>query len=426
MLCTTLLRSEGNNVAATTSNGTAEVEMTMAKRQRRISEEKKRNRLRGIARIPACTILLLVAVGATAQSNTGAASTSKQTPFPDATPTLHVSTNLKQVPVLVLTQDYERMKPIDPSGFRVSLDSGPRFRPTYVRREGEDPISLAILIDTTNPANELLPALTRAIAALPPDFLHPQDHVSVYAIACTLIRTAFDTPANSSVLTDAVQRAMAPWQIRQEQNQELKKRKKALPPSCKPTIRLWDSMAQVLDDLDQQSGRRVLLTVTDGNDTGSKTLWTKIMTQAQINSVTVFGLMPTQTVTFGKPHEVSEIFHVNSPFFTSPEDKFEQICVQSGGIRLHTSEHIAMFELKEFTQMLRERYILEFPRSPKEKAGAHTLAVSYTKKSDLYIAASGISVPTASEDESKGANTIQADPLKTPEEGDRKVLRPNQ
>ncbi|MBB5327120.1 hypothetical protein [Tunturiibacter gelidoferens] len=206
----------------------------MAKRQRRISNEKKRNRLLRIPRTPACTILLLLAaVVATAQSSPKAASTAaQQTPSADATPTLHVYTNLKQVPVLVLSKDYERMKPIDPSGFRVSLDSGPRFRPTYVRREGEDPISLAILIDTTSPANELLPALTRAIAALPPDFLHPQDHVSVYAIACTLIRTAFDTPANSSVLTDAVQRAMAPWQIRQEQNQELKKRKKALPPSC--------------------------------------------------------------------------------------------------------------------------------------------------------------------------------------------------
>jgi hypothetical protein len=66
------------------------------------------------------------------------------------------------------------MKPMDPSGFRLSLDSGPRFRPTYVRREGDDPISLAILIDASKPDNELLPSLIKAIAALPPDFLHPR------------------------------------------------------------------------------------------------------------------------------------------------------------------------------------------------------------------------------------------------------------
>ncbi len=400
--------------------------MTMVKRQRRISEEKKRNRLRGIAQIPAVTILLLIAVASTAQSNTGAASTANQTSSPDATPTLHVYTNLKQVPVLVLSKDYERMKPIDPSGFRISLDSGPRFRPTYVRREGEDPLSLAILIDASKPDNELLPSLMSAIAALPPDFLHPQDRVSVYAIDCTLIRTTYESAASPAVLADGVQRAMMPWQILQTQNEELKKEKKALPPPCRVRLPLWDSMAEVLQDLDEQPGRRVLLAITDGKDTGSKTLWTKIMTEAQINSVTVFGFMPTLTLISKDPQKVSEIFHINSAYLQSPEDKFEQICVQSGGIRLQSTEHIAMYELKEFTQMLRERYILEFPRSVKEEAGAHTLAVFYSKKRDLYIAAAGISVPTATEDERKGGNTIQADPLKTPEEGDRKVLHSRQ
>ena len=400
----------------------AEVEQTVSREVQRMISKKQWPS--GAARMPACIaalILTLTATCLTAQSNLEAAPPTEAAP-PATTPTLHVYTNLKQVPVLVLRSDYQRIKPLDPSGFRISLDSGPRFRPTYVRREGEDPISLAILIDTTSPDNELLPSLTRAIAALPPDFLHPQDHVSVYAIDCTLIRTAYDIPANSAVLADAVQRAMAPWQIRQEQDQELKKQKKATPPSCKPTIKLWDSMAQVLDDLDQQSGRRVLLTVTDGNDTGSKTLWAKIMTQAQINSVTVFGFMPTPTLTSKDPQEVSEIFHINSAYLQSPEDKFEQICVQSGGIRLQSSEHIAMYELKEFTQMLRERYILEFPRSAKEEAGAHTLAVSYTKKRDLYIAASGISVPIATDDEKESRKTIQSDPSRTPEVGTRKAL----
>ena len=343
-----------------------------------------------------------------------------------STPTLHVYTNLKQVPVLVLTHDYERMKPIDPSGFRLSLDSGPRFRPTYVRREGDDPISLAILIDASKPDNELLPSLIKAIAALPPDFLHPQDRVSVYAIDCSLIRTTYDSAANPAVLADGVQRAMAPWQIRQTQNDELKKQKKVPPPPCRTRLPLWDSMAEVLNDLDQQPGRRVLLAVTDGQDTGSRTLWKDVMTHAQTHSVTVFGLVPTPTFIVGKPREVSEIFHVDSPFFRGPEDKFEQICVQSGGIQLQASEHTTMYRLKEFTQMLRERYILEFPRATNEEAGIHTLAVTYKKKSNLYIAATGISVPVASEEERKGANTIQADPSQAPTEGDRKVLNPKQ
>jgi hypothetical protein len=338
------------------------------------------------------------------------------------TPTLHVYTNLRQVPVLVLSHDYKRMKPVDTSGFRLSLDFGPRFRPTYVRREADDPISLAIVIDESDPQSDLLPALAEAIAALPPDFLHPQDHVSVYAVDCSLIRTTYDASASPPVLADGVQRAMAPWQIRQAQNEELKKQKKAPPPPCKISLPLWDSMAEVLLDLDQQPGRRVLLAITNGEDTGSKILWKDVMLHSQLHSVTVFGLLPPPKITVAqKAHEV-EIFHAFRTL--GAEDKFAQICANSGGIQLQANEHTAMFQLKEFTQMLRERYILEFPRAANEEAGIHTLAVSYRKKSDLYIASSGISVPVASEDEKKGPNTIQGDPSKKPTEGDRKVLLP--
>ena len=44
-----------------------------------------------------------------------------------------------------------------PAQFRLSLDSGPTFQPTHVRMEGDDPISMAILIDTMVPKSELLP-----------------------------------------------------------------------------------------------------------------------------------------------------------------------------------------------------------------------------------------------------------------------------
>jgi hypothetical protein len=368
-------------------------------------------------------LFFLAAISSNSQSQTQTASPAQSpaTATPP-TPTLHVYTNLKQVSVLVLTHDYERMKPLDPSGFRVSLDSGPLFRPTYVRREGDDPISLAILIDASKPYNELLPSLIKAIAALPPDFLHPQDRVSVYAIDCTLIRTTYDIGANPAALADGVKRAMAPWQIRETQNEELKKEGKNPLPFCRAGLPLWDSMLEVLKDLDQQPGRRILLAITDGGDDGSKTLWKDVMFHAQIHSETVFGLLPTAT----PRDETKEIRHIASPSFGGPEDKFEQICVNSGGVELQASEHTTIFRLKEFTQMVRERYILEYPRVPNEKPGVHIIAVSYRKKSNLYISTTGITVPIASEDEKESRKTIQADPSRTPEYGSRNVLLPKQ
>ncbi len=57
------------------------------------------------------------------------------------TPTLHVYTNTIQIPVLVLGSDRQPTGLIGGSRFEVSLDSGPKFRATHVRLEGDDPIS---------------------------------------------------------------------------------------------------------------------------------------------------------------------------------------------------------------------------------------------------------------------------------------------
>jgi len=71
--------------------------------------------------------------------------------------TLHVYTTVAEVPTLVLTRTHKEMNPVQPAQFRLSLDSGPAFQPTHVRMEGDDPISMAILIDTMVPKSELLP-----------------------------------------------------------------------------------------------------------------------------------------------------------------------------------------------------------------------------------------------------------------------------
>ena len=370
----------------------------------------KPNGARGTVRPPAvCAIaLILLLTGRLIQAQ----ATSNALPFAPspATTTLHVYTNLKQVPVLVLTSNYERMKPVDTSKFRLRLDSGPPFRPTHVRQEGDDPISLAILIDASKPDSDLLPQLSQAISALAPEYLQPQDHVSIYAIDCSLIRTAYNTPANATALKKAVDSALSPWQFHRQRKQP------ELP--CKPSLSLWDSMDNVIDDLTHQSGRRVLLAITDGEDEGSKTQWGQVMRRAQVESITVFGLLP------GRSREMGKFFKAASLFILSTEDKFNQICDLSGGVVLQARYAPASERLKEFTKILRERYILEFPRAVNEEAGIHTLDVSYRNRSNLYIVSSGITVPIASDDEKRGANTIPEDPSRAPTEGTRRVLLP--
>jgi hypothetical protein len=330
-------------------------------------------------------------------------------------PTLHVYTNLEQIPVLVLTSDHQRMKPVDTSKFRVRLDSGPAFAPKYVRQEGDDSISLAVLIDTSKPKNELLPQLAQAIGELAPDYLHPQDLVAVYRFDCNLIRTVYFKPANPAGLKDAVDKALEAWRSGGE--------KQSSGAACKPTMPLWDSMAKALADLGQQPGRRVLLVVSDGQDEGSKTAWTQVMNRAQIESAAVFALTNTSQMQVKSASLINQQIIRHSPLVQSPEDKLDQICELSGGVEMQTERRVESWRLKEFTQMVRERYILEYPRGRDRKAGVHSLEVSL-ERDDLFIRPSGTTAPVASQDEIKGLNTIPTDPSLKPAEGKRKVLRP--
>jgi hypothetical protein len=88
-----------------------------------------------------CSVVFAIAPNPTnAQTPAAAVAPSTDTGQPPIT-TFHVYTNLEQIPVLVLTPDHQRMRPLDTSRFRVRIDSGPFFIPKYVRQEGDDPIS---------------------------------------------------------------------------------------------------------------------------------------------------------------------------------------------------------------------------------------------------------------------------------------------
>jgi hypothetical protein len=129
------------------------------------------------------------------------------------TTTLHVYTNLAQVPTLVLTKRHEEMTPVPPARFRLSLDSGPAVPPTHVRVEGYEPISMAILIDTMVPKSELLPQVQEAVTGLARRSLGPQDRVSIYAMDCNLNLAADQVTPDAKSLENAMNTAMA-WAIR--------------------------------------------------------------------------------------------------------------------------------------------------------------------------------------------------------------------
>jgi hypothetical protein len=308
--------------------------------------------------------------------------------------TLHAYANLVQIPVLVLSPSLEPLPLISASKFAISLDAGPKFRPTHVRLEGEDPIALSILLDVGESDAQLMPDIDDVVAGLSPTFLRRGDRVSIYALDCTLTRSLYNVPADSTQLKDGVDAALRLWNSRGQRKQA----------HCKKAVHLWDALTLMTENLSSLRGRRVILAVTDGHDRGSSNTWNELRRFAAAGAVAIFGMTP---------HEL----------LPSPEDVFALVCGLTGGVVLATDKSKIRRDLERFTDMLRDRYILEFPRTDNAPAGLHTIDVTIGN-SNAVIRSTGISVPITDPRILADPTTVPSDPSHAPQLGKRPILTP--
>jgi hypothetical protein len=314
--------------------------------------------------------------------------------------TLHVYTNLIQIPTLVLGPNRERLKkPIAGSRFSIRIDSGPWFRATHVRVEGDDPISLSILLDVSGDSSELMAKMNAAIATLAPDGLNAKDHVSIYALDCALVQSLNDMPAESERLGIAVNEALQTWML-----PEVK---------CQQSTHLWDALALVVGDLSKLPGRRVILTVSDGHDQGSVRSWNEVRDLAEATGVAVFGVRYV-------PYEAKSR---QSRFLSwSSEDPFISVCELSGGMVLLSTTKSLEFTLNRFVTLVRERYIVEFPRPANATSGQHVQELRIAR-SNAFIRPAGISVPLLDPAVLADPTTISSGPAQTPDIGPRRPMK---
>jgi hypothetical protein len=308
--------------------------------------------------------------------------------------TLHAYANLLQIPVLVLSPWLEPLPPISASKFAISLDAGPKFRPTHVRLEGEDPIALSILLDVGDSDAQLMRDIDDVVAGLSPAFLRRGDRVSIYALDCTLTRSLYNVPADAAQLRDGVDTALRSWNGRGQRKQA----------GCKKAVHLWDALALMTENLSSLPGRRVILAVTDGHDRGSSNNWNELRRYAAASAVAIFGM---------GPHEL----------LPSSENVFDLVCGMTGGVVLTTDKRKIPRDLEKFTDMLRARYILEFPRTDSAPAGPHSIDVTI-RNSNAVIRSTGISVPITDPRILADPTTVPSDPSHAPQLGNRRILKP--
>jgi hypothetical protein len=76
--------------------------------------------------------------------------------------------------------------------------------------------------------------------------------------------------------------------------------------------------------------------------------------------------------------------------------------------------------LRAFVQMVRQRYIVEFPRPSNSTPGQHGMDINIAKGTYL-IRAAGVSMPVPDAALMADPTTIQSGPLQPPVEGKKRV-----
>jgi hypothetical protein len=181
--------------------------------------------------------------------------------------------------------------------------------------------------------------------------------------------------------------------------------------NCQQSIHLWDALAYLTRELDKLPGRRVILAVTDGHDSGSRNTWKEVTTYADVTGVAVFG------VTYSPAEVAGGIWYLR----WSSEDPFHSVCELSGGMVLLTAAISLDVTLQRFVTMLRERYIVEFPRPANSTSGKHTMNVQIAN-GNYFVRPAGISVPIPDPALLADPTTVPSDPSRTPVQGTRKPL----
>lgn len=297
-----------------------------------------------------------------------------QTTIPEGG-TIRVYANLMQIPVLILSQRHQSLPLIDATKFTVRLDTRQPFRPGVVRQQGDDPITLAILLDGSSP-DALLPLLLESLPVMADRQLTGRDRVAVYGMdGCKLRRFSTLVPASGFFVADSVKRALAylPYQPGMGR--------------CDGPIGLWDAVDYLTGTLADEPGRRVVMAVTNGQDHGSSRVQAETLRKdANHNGVAIFAVAERYRV----PHLDPQLRHGDPG--SKAGSWLQEITEGSGGMVIETTRNNLLYTFSRFVQLLRGRYIVEFPRPTGLSGGTSTISIACGQPR-AFIRPAGTSVP---------------------------------
>ncbi len=297
-----------------------------------------------------------------------------------------------ELPVLVVDHAHNPVNDVHLDQLRVKAGAGAAFAPTAMRQEGDDPISLAILIDASRDSWHDLHEIDNDLSALASAALHPNDRVTVYAVDCTMTRSLRDAPPDAAVLRKAVDEAISYPNLHGGKQGS----------ACGKTVHLWDDSAAAIAALSHEPGRRVLLLISSGLDRGSKYNSEAVRQYAFDKGVAIFGLrdqryVDADTYTAGSlstSHNSGN--QVITPQVASRDaNALELLCANDGGLALESTTTFRKDALADILRLVRSRFILTIPKDAYQPGTNHAVKVSSGVISPYFMSATGALEPLA-------------------------------
>ncbi len=260
-------------------------------------------------------------------------------------------------------------------------------------------------------------SFAEAMSKLPSGVLSARDYISVYAYDCELVRTTEDKSATPEQLRASMQKVLTEGR---------EKARNGATQSCWPEKRLYDVLATVAKDIGDSPGRRVILVLSDGADRRSvNNNWSNVARFAGGKSITVFGIRPVP-----KHNDIGVFDPFSEPgahgwWTMTDADPFGRLCGSSGGLVLAVDKGTNGMtgQIRRAISMLRDRYILEFPRPVNGGPGLYSINVTINDPKAI-IRPAGVAFPPRDRDARLPAGTLPQDASKMPVVGSKPPVQP--
>lgn len=282
-----------------------------------------------------------------------------QTPVATVPP-LQVQADYVQVPVLAYDTLLHNEVTLETPHFNVLIDHVHPVTVESVRSEGDEAADIIVLLDLNSPMVRR-PQMAKALAQWSKDDVGPNDRLSVYTLHCHLRRLGGNSlrgaALNKIVLADIAHTAQTEPTPAADQ--------------CKGRWGLRDALLYLAYRMNARPGWHTIFAVTDGADTASTHTWETLRIGLNLTATTVIGIMPEPD----GPHDRSF-------------EPFAELCGRSGGIVVFARPNWtdqALF--LRAMQLIRNRYILEFPRPPWLHPGMHIVSVLGAGRDQIYYPA---------------------------------------